>query len=87
MATDATDIVKIAHITNIRRQPVQIIVNDIEGTDGIILFDQSGIISLASRESIEVEQDRLNLGQIENLFKKQFLHVIFMDRDIDGDMT
>ncbi len=90
MSTDATDIddaIEIVHITNVRRQPVQIIVDEPEDSVGFTFFDQSGLVSLAPGETIEVERDRLNLGQIENLFKKRFLSVIFMNRDISGNVT
>jgi len=81
---DTSGLIEIAHIQNLTRQPVQIIVDEPEEDTAPILFAGSGLVYLAPGETIEVREERVNRGQLEYLFQERFIFLRYMQRDIDA---
>lgn len=81
MSTDG--IIKIAHIRNLKRHPLQIIVDEPEDPSSTV-FEAAGLLTLAPNEVIEVELDRVDLAQLEHFYKKKLIQLLILDRDLDN---
>lgn len=88
------NLVKVIRIRNISNTILQIGVADLDdpteitnftdmaGQD-VVIFDTSGLIRLYPNRTLTVEEDRINLGQIENFQNKSL--VIVENFQIDPD--
>lgn len=75
-----TDPVLVASIKNLRSQTLQILV---EPDDASPLFLGSGIVRLSPFEFLEVEEARIDRGQILTLQRKGLVQVRYDERDLD----
>ena len=90
-------IIRVVTIRNTGRQPLPINVDPVDevillGTDltpfdGSPFFDGEGTIRLHPGRSFDIEEYRVNLGQIQNYIDSRQAHVIFSDRLFSFDGT
>lgn len=86
-------LIKVVNIRNIGNQPLPINVEPVDeeillGTDvtpfdGSPYYDGSGTIKLHPGQKIEIEEYRVNLGQLQNYIDRRLAHVLFLDRLFD----
>jgi len=74
-----TDTVLVASIKNLRSQSLQVL---IEPDDNSPLFLGGGIVRLSPFESIEVEEVRVDRGQLFNYQQKGLALVRYDERDL-----
>jgi len=84
MNTDGT--IEIAHIRNLSRQSLQIIVAEPEDSTISPLFNASGVVTLAPREVVEIERERIDEAQLSLYFNRRQIQLLYLTRDID-DVT
>jgi len=90
-------LIRVISIRNIGNQPLPINVDppdeefllgtDITPFDGSAYYDGSGTIKLFPNKVFEIEEYRVNLGQIQNYADKRQAQVIFFDRLFSSDAT
>ena len=85
----------ILSITNIGNQPLQVSVGPISedevlGTDVTMFdgdlgfFEGSGIAKIMPGRTFEVEEYRVNLGQVQNYIDNRQAKVLYLERSIDA---